>query len=156
MDQSHNPHLEPVPPRNGGTNDGLHPRVYGLLIGLVLWLVVSVWLFAASGTVDYLLVIVSGFILLALALPLILSRVGRDGAAAGGKPLAYRDWAAADFNVWQGRLRGKEAALLITLPIAAVAIGMTLFGLAFHLAKLSDPLQPLAAYSSGSAVKNSG
>jgi len=30
-----------------------------LLIGLVLWLALSVWLFAAGGTVDYLHVIVS-------------------------------------------------------------------------------------------------
>jgi len=40
-------------------SQGLHPRVYGLLIGLVLWLALSVWLFAAGGTVDYLHVIVS-------------------------------------------------------------------------------------------------
>jgi len=143
-----------APPRN----DGLHRRVYGVLIGLVLWLVLSVWLFAAGGETDYLLVIVSGFILLALALPLIMSRVGRGGAtkaAAAAEP-AYRDWAAADFETWQSRLRGKEAAILIVLPIAAVAIGMTLFGIAFHLAERSGPLQPPAAYSSGSVVKNNG
>ena len=136
-------------------NSRLHSRVYALLIGLALWLVLSVWLFAAGGESDYLLVVVSGFILLAVALPLILSRVGRGDAAENSEP-SFHDWAAGDFETWQGKLRGKEAAVLIALPIAAVAIGMTLFGLAFHIAEHAGPLQPLSVYSSGSVVKNSG
>jgi len=153
-DQRSTDSRSPQPP----PNERLHRRVYGLLIGLVLWLVLSVWLFAGAGTVDYLLVIVSGFILIALGLPLILSRVGRGGAANAAAPAepAYHDWAAAEFGIWQGRLRGKDAATLIVLPIAAVAIGMTLFGLAFHVAERAGPLQPLSAYSSGSVVKNNG
>jgi len=143
-------------PKNRPANDGLHPRVYGLLIGLVLWLVLSVWLFAAGGTIDYLLVIVSGFILIALALPLILARVGSDDGAAGAKPASFRDWADADFDTWQGKLRGKDAAVLIALPIAAVSIGMTLFGIAYVVAEHSRPQPPPAAYSSGSVVKNNG
>src|SRR5579862_637093 len=73
----------------------LHPRVYALLIGLALWLVLSLWLFTGNGTVDYLLVIVSGFIFIAVALPLILSRVARiDDATDGDEPQSYRDWSA--------------------------------------------------------------
>jgi len=140
-------------------NKRLHSRVYRVLIGLAVWLVLSVWLFADGGTVDYLLAIVSGFILIAVALPLILSRIGPgdDPAdkAAPAEP-SFDDWSAAEFDTWQGRLSGKEAATLIALPIAAVAIGMTLFGIAFHLAERSGPSQPPAAYSSGSVVKNNG
>jgi len=141
-------------------NKRLHSRVYRILIGLAAWLVLSVWLFASGGTADYLLAIVSGFILIAVALPLILSRVGRgdDAAAkaASAEP-SFDDWSAAEFDTWQGRLSGKEAATLIALPIAAVAIGMTLFGIAFHLAERSAAQQPpAAAYSSGSVVKNNG
>ena len=44
------------------TTSRLHPRVYGLITGLVAWLVVSVWIFAGTGPTDYLLAIVSGFI----------------------------------------------------------------------------------------------
>ena len=135
----------------------LHPRVYALLIGLALWLILSVWLFAGNGTVDYLLVIVSGFIVIAVALPVILSRVTRiDAATDGDEPQSYRDWSAADFDTWQGRLSGAEAATQILLPVAAVAIGMTLFGIALHVAERAGPLAPAAAYSSGSVVKNSG
>ena len=49
-----------------------------------------------------------------------------------------------------------DAAVLIALPIAAVSIRMTLFGIAFVVAEHSRPQQPPAAYSSGSVVKNNG
>src|SRR5262249_45362890 len=115
----------------------LHAGVYGTLIGLALWLIMSVWLFAGGGVTDYLLFIVSGFIVVAVGLPFILSRVGRNGDAAtsGVAQRSFRDWAANDFDTWQGRLQGREAALQILLPIAAVAIGMTIFGVAFHVAE---------------------
>jgi hypothetical protein len=135
----------------------LHPRVYALMIGLAFWLVLSVWLFAGGGVVDYLLVIVSGFIAIAVALPLILSRVGHiDDAKEDDALQSFRDWSTADFDTWQGRLSGAQAATQILLPIAAVAIGMTVFGVALHLAEHAGPLAPTAAYSSGSVVKNSG
>lgn len=116
----------------------LHPRVYALLVGLALWLVLSVWSFAGGGVTDYLLFIVSGFVLIAVALPFILWRVGRtdDGATEGDdRPASFRDWASWDFDTWQGRLSGAQAAAQILLPIAAVAFGMTAFGIALHVAE---------------------
>ena len=56
----------------------LHLRVYAILIGLTAWFAVTVWGFAGVGFTDYLLVIVSGFIFVVVALTLILARVGRD------------------------------------------------------------------------------
>ncbi len=115
----------------------LHPRVYTLLIGLALWLALSVWSFAGAGVTDYLLFVVSGFIFIAVALPLILSRVGRTDNAATGHDAqpSFREWASCDFDTWQGRLSGAQAALQILLPIAAAAFGMTAFGIAFHIAE---------------------
>jgi hypothetical protein len=55
-----------------------------------------------------------------------------------------------------GRLSGAQAATQILLPIAAVAIGMTVFGIALHVAEHAAPPAPTAAYSSGSVVKNNG
>jgi hypothetical protein len=118
----------------------LHPRVYTAVIGLVLWFVLWVWSFACVGVTDYLLFIVSGFIFIAVALPLILSRVGRvhdatNGTAANGddKPPSFRDWTRWDFDTWQGRLPGTQAALQILLPIAAAAFGMMALGIVFHI-----------------------
>jgi hypothetical protein len=59
----------------------LHPRVYAVLIGLALWFVLWIWSFAGPGVTDYLLVIVSGFILVAVTLTLILSRVEHNDPA---------------------------------------------------------------------------
>ena len=116
----------------------LHPRVYAMVIGLALWFVLSVWsFFTGAGVTDYLLFIVSGFIFVAVALPLVLSRVGRtDGAAEiDGKLPSFHDWASWDFDTWQDRLSGAQAAVQILLPIAAVAFGMTAFGIALHIAE---------------------
>jgi hypothetical protein len=113
----------------------LHPGVYMLIIGLTLWLVLSVWSFATDGYTDYLLVVVSGFVFIAVALPCILWCVGREnGDAVRRNEESFRDWASADFDTSQGRLPGVNAAVEIVLPIAAVAFGMTAFGIVFHFA----------------------
>jgi hypothetical protein len=112
----------------------MHPRVYTLLIVFTVWFCLAVWGFAGRGLADYLLVIVSGFIFIVVALQLILSRVGRrrDGAAETEiDQRSLRDWTAADFETWQDRLSGAQAAVQILLPIAAAAIGMTAFGIIF-------------------------
>jgi hypothetical protein len=119
----------------------LHPWVHAAVIGLVLWFVVWVWSFAGVGVTDYLLFIVNGFIFIAVALPLILSHVGRAHDATNGdvakntdRPPSFRDWARWDFDTWQGRLTGTQATMQILLPIAA-ALGMTALGIAFHIAE---------------------
>ena len=116
----------------------LHPWVYATLIGLVLWFVLWIWSFAGAGVTDYLLVIISGFLLVVVTLMLILSRVGHKDPAMGDnevkaddKPKSFPDWAASDFDTDAGRLSSFQAATLILLPIAAAAFGMTVFGVTF-------------------------
>jgi hypothetical protein len=118
-------------------NDALHARVYALLVGFALWFALAVWSFAGGGLSDYLLVIVSGFIAVVVALQLILSRVGRRRGVddKDDNQTSLRDWAAADFEIWQEHLSGAQAALHVLLPIAAAAIGMTAFGIAYHIAE---------------------
>jgi hypothetical protein len=116
----------------------LHPRIYAIAVGLAAWLVLSVWLFAStSGVTDYLLFIVSGFIVIAVGLPFTLSLVRRSRRATAelDGQRSFHDWAAADFDTSQGCLSGKAAAVQILLPIAAVAFGMTAFGVALHVAE---------------------
>jgi hypothetical protein len=116
------------------TTSLLHPLVYALIMGLAGWLVLSVWTFPGVGSTDYLLAIVSGFIFIAVALPFILSRLRRPGSEVP----SFRAWGSADFETWTGRLRGSHAATEILLPIAAVAFGMTAFGIVLHLAELTS------------------
>ena len=123
---------------------GLHPGVYELLIALALWFAAAVWSFAGGGVTDYLLFIVSGFVFIAVALPLILSRVARTDDVADGNAARHdhhfpslRNWATGEFDSSTGRQSGIEAAVEILLPIAAAAVGMTLIGIVFHIAEHS-------------------
>jgi hypothetical protein len=119
-------------------SDRLHPQVYAAIAALTLWLVVSAWLFFASGAYTSLaLAIVTGLLSIAVALPFVMSRVGyglEDAEHRHDQPRRFREWASGDFDAWQTHLAGREAALQALLPIAAVAFGMTLFGLAFFMA----------------------
>lgn len=138
-------------PLHGDTGEGTkrpstsraHPRIYTVLIALTVWFVIAIWAFAGAGVTDYLLVIVSGFFFVAVALPLILFQVGgrRSGgtetAAYSGKEPSFRDWIKLDYETWGGRLSGAEAATQILLPIAAAAVGMTLIGIIFRIAEHS-------------------
>jgi hypothetical protein len=115
----------------------LHPRVYTIMAVLALWLAVAVWLFGTDSYIDYLLAIVSGFILVVMGLAYILSRVGtrdpgakprRDRDADVGRE-SFRDWALGEFDTWQDRVKASNAAVEILLPIAALAFGMTAIGI---------------------------
>src|SRR5437867_4403984 len=82
------------------------PIVYMTIIGLVLWLILWVLSVAGDRYSDYLLVVVSGFIFIAVAIPSVLSRVmrksrGPDAPRDEGE--RFRDWAAGEFDTWQDR-----------------------------------------------------
>ena len=119
---------------NRGRSDILHPRVYQIAAALALWLVLSVWFLFANGSYTALiLAVVTGFMLVAVGLPFILSRVG-DGIEREEHRTSLRDWSHTEFEARRTKLMGAEAATQVLLPIAAVSIGMTLFGLAYAVA----------------------
>jgi hypothetical protein len=114
----------------------LHPVVYAALLGFVSWLVIAVWGFARDGLTDYLMVIVSGFIVLFAAIPATLFLMVQSQRTAdqdGERDReSFRDWAAGEFGTWQDRVKGANAAVEILLPIAALAVGMTAFAVVAH------------------------
>ena len=121
--------------RNPPLLDHMHPIVYAALFGLLLWFILSVWQFAGDGYADYLLVIVSGFVFIAAALPGILWWLwskNRRPDTAQGESETLRAWAAGEIDTWQDRVKGTNAAIEMLLPIAAIAFGMTAFGIVFH------------------------
>jgi hypothetical protein len=128
--------------QNRPVTGSLHPRVYTVLIGLALWMALWVWSFVGGGETDYILFIVTGFIVVVVALQLVLMRVrradkpvdadnGADDSSDGA--LSFQQWARGEFETERGRLRAAEAALLILLPIAAAAIGMMAFGIEYQI-----------------------
>jgi len=78
----------------------LHPRVYTILIGLALWMALWVWSFVGGGEADYILFIVTGLIVVVVALQLVLMRVRRadkpvdadNGDSTDGVP-SFHQWA---------------------------------------------------------------
>ena len=121
--------------RNSPARDYVHPVVYMAVIGLALWFVLSAWGFATDGYTDYLLVVVSGFIFAVLALTSALWWLwwkNRRRDANQEEHESLRAWAAGDLDTWQDRVKGRNAAIEMLLPIAAVAFGMTAFGIVLH------------------------
>ena len=118
------------------STDRLPLVVYAVLGGLVLWLALAAWGFAGPGYADLSLTVITGFLIIVIAIPLVLWRVWRANSSpqADGKHEPFAEWAAADFETWQDRVKGGNAAAEIILPIAAAAVGMTAFAIVFHYA----------------------
>ncbi len=45
---------------------------------------------------------------------------------------SLREWMTRDFDTWQDRVKGRNAAVEVLLPMAAIAIGMTAFAIVLH------------------------
>lgn len=120
---------------NRPIEDELHPFVYRALAALTVWLVLSVWVFfdrGAGGYVALALAVVTLFFLIFTAIPATLWLIWRRNTEADERQEIdepFHDWISHSFGTWTGSVSGKEAAMQILLPIAAVAFGMTIFGL---------------------------
>ena len=111
--------------------DHLHLGLYLALSGLSLWFIFSAWAFGGDGYTDYLLT-ASGLILIAIAIPFGLWRIWRNHPHQDEVKEPFREWALSEFHIWQDRVAGRNAAVEIILPVAAVAFGMSLFGMILH------------------------
>lgn len=113
-----------------------HPVVYRVLAGLVAWFVIASWQFAGHGHTDYLLAVASGLILVMGGLPALLGltrRTARSRRGVASEKRRFADWASREIQVWSGPIKGGTAAVEVMVPIASVAIGMTLFGIVLHV-----------------------
>src|ERR1044071_10179363 len=122
---------------NRTSTDRLPPLIYVALVGFVAWMVLAAWGFAGPGYADVALTVVTGFLALVVAIPFILWRVARanrDGSAEERSP-DFDDWSSGQFETWQDRVKGSNAAMEIILPIAAAAIGMTAFAIVFQIGR---------------------
>jgi hypothetical protein len=129
-------HLQPIPHR--AVTDELHPIVYRSIIGLTVWLVLSVWALFSRGTYEGLtLSVITLFFVVLVGIPLALWQSWQRNTqpeARHNDCAPFRQWTSYTFETWTGGVSGLEAAMQILLPLAAVAIGMTVFGLVFLFA----------------------
>jgi hypothetical protein len=114
-------------------SDGLHDLVYGFIVALSAWLVLSAWGFSfIGGGAGLVLAVVSALILFMVALSGALRHIWRKSSAKDARP-AVRSSAAArlsgEFETHTGTVKGSRATIEILLPIAAVAFGLTAFAI---------------------------
>jgi hypothetical protein len=117
-------------------SDGLHPLVNMAIIGFVSMFVAAMWMFFASDPYgEWLDVVVTGLFVIAIAIPALLWLTWRRNAdgARDDSHLSFRDWSAGEFDTLTGPVKGANATAEVLLPIAAVAVGMTVLGLVFHI-----------------------
>jgi len=129
----------PLPVRHSRpTNDELHPAVYRSIIGLTIWLVLSIWALFSRGAHEGLtLSVITLFFLVLVGLPVLIWLTwshNTDPNEQYGYVAPFGEWASQRFETWTGGISGREASMQILLPIAAVAFGMTIFGLVFLIA----------------------
>ena len=121
-------------PSTDPSTDRLPLAVYAALAGFVLWMVIAAWGFAGPGYADVALTVVTGLLLVAIAIPFVLWRVARANDPEQRTPEKFSRWASGQFEIWQDRQKGAAAATEIVMPLAAAAIGMTAFAIVFHYA----------------------
>jgi hypothetical protein len=107
----------------------LHPFVFAAVVGFGFWMVAAAWFFVdGRGYSDAALAVVTAFLIFAAALPTTLWLIGRPKR----ERRSFDSWANNEVDVWTGRLKGREAAIMAGLPVAAVAVGMTALAIVVH------------------------
>ena len=118
----------------------LHPAIYMALVGLTLWLGLAIWGFGYDDQTDYLLAIVSGFLFIAVAIPstlaLMVHRQKNSDERKSSGEASFKEWMTGNFDTWQDRVKGHNAAVEVLLPMAAIAIGMTAFAIVLHFTEV--------------------
>jgi len=127
-----------LPVRHNRPIDELHPLIYRAIIGLAIWLVLSVWVLFSRGEYEGLtLSVITLFFVILIGIPVLLWLTWRRNIGPNERHnyiAPFGEWVSHPFATSTGGISASEAAIQILLPIAAVAFGMTIFGLAFLFA----------------------
>lgn len=80
------------------------------------------------------LVAASLFVVAAIGIGLVMSRILRRRAGAtNGRPKPFRDWLREEFQLRRDHLKGGDAAFAILLPLVAVSFSMVIFAIVLNL-----------------------
>ncbi len=131
--------MAPLPVKRDEQATDFHPFIYKIAIALVALFVVAAWAtFARQGDTGENLMMVTLLLFVAVMIPYLMWlswKHQQSPKATLGGPVSFRDWAKGPVDVWQSRMRGQDAAINALLPIAAVAIGLVLLGIAFDIVR---------------------
>lgn len=115
--------------RNGLVS--LHPKIYRLFMALAVLFVVAAWSFFGPGKyAGLVLVVVTLFFIFAIGVVADIAHVWHDHHDPREDPGAptntFHEWLRGDVRISRDTVSGKHAAIMASLPIAAVSIGMVL------------------------------
>lgn len=109
--------------RNVPVNRNLHPAIYGVLAGAVLWITLAVWVFFGRDAYTALqLAVVAAFAIAFAVTPAVLWKLS---AAKREEAKPLRDWFDGEFDTYTGPVHGAHAAVMVLLAPAACAVGIT-------------------------------
>ena len=118
--------------RNVPAATALHPAVYAMLATCTLWIVAAAWIFFAGNIYAGLqLAVATFFAVMFLSTPLWLLRLSRRRQSASSE---FREWANGEFEIADGRIEARHAAVMVLIAPVAAAVGLTAIGFVAWLA----------------------
>jgi len=114
----------------------LHPAIYGMLAGCVVWMMAALWLFFGHDGPTAFMLVVDVFFAAAFLAPLAIIGVSLKSERVQWSS-SLRDWLGREFETGQGRVKARDAAIMILIAPAAGAIAITLVSLAAYIAAVN-------------------
>ena len=97
-----------LPVRDNRPNDELHPLIYQSLIGLTIWLVLSVWgLFSRGAYEGLTLSVITLFFVILVGIPVLLWLTWRRNIDPNEQHIhtePFGEWISRPFETWTGAL----------------------------------------------------
>src|SRR5581483_4166459 len=117
-------------PRARRAVTGVHPFVFQLGLGAVVWFLSVTWLdFAWGRHIDFSLVVVTGFFFFFFALLLLASTLIAKDPRWRQPKMSITDFLRNDVATNTGKMCGRDALIEFALVPVAVAVAATLIGL---------------------------
>ena len=117
-----------------GQTAGIHPIVFEIAIGAVLWFLAVVWIaFAGKCGVDLDLAIVTLFCTIFVSLFLLVASFAKGDSRWPTRQTSLRNFLDSDVQIGSGTMRGRDVLIEIALVPVVLAFAATLIGLAWMI-----------------------
>jgi hypothetical protein len=117
-----------------GKTTGVHPVVFKIAIGAVLWFLVVVWTaFAGKGGIDFYLTIVTLFCALFVSLFVLVASFTTGDQRWPGRQTSFRAFLDSDVGIGSETMHGRDVLIEIALMPVVLAFAATLIGLAWMI-----------------------
>jgi hypothetical protein len=117
-----------------GQTAGIHPVVFEIAIGAVLWFLLVVWTaFAGKGGIDFYLTIVTLFCAIFISLFVLVASFTTGDSRWPERQTSLRTFLDSDVGIGSETVRGRDVLIEITLVPVALAFAATLIGLAWMI-----------------------